>query len=241
MTKKTALYLQLYNDLKIAISSGQLNPGEKLPTEVDLREQYNISRDTVRRALAKLENEGFIIRKPPRGTFVKQNKSDYELTELSSFSEQMKARGISPSSELDSIELSALESSEIKAFLSLADDDKCYIISRIRLGDGVPMAYEKTYVPYRLCPDIQKYIDNTSSLFEIYQNVYNLTLNYGTINLESIIAPNFVQKKLVLPNYSPILLMKCLTFQENNEPLYYVECYYIGDKYYFSTKAPRKL
>lgn len=151
----------------------------------------------------------------------------------------MKERGIVPSSELDSIQLTTIDDSNIRSSLSLSEDDKCYIISRIRLGDNTPMAYEKTYVPYKLCPDIQKHIDNTSSLFDIYQNTYKLELGYGTINLESILATSFVQKKLSLPNYSPILLMKCLAFQENNEPLYYVECYYIGDKYYFSTKAPR--
>ena len=54
------LYLRLYSELKQAIDSGRLRPGQRIAPEHELMRQYAVSRDTVRRALAKLENEGYL-------------------------------------------------------------------------------------------------------------------------------------------------------------------------------------
>ena len=98
-------YLQIYQDIKGKIESGEYEQGRKMNTEKEYQKIYNASRDTVRKAFAKLENEEYIVRKAAVGTFVKYKKSDYTLTKLKSFTEQMTDRGIKPSSEFISIEL----------------------------------------------------------------------------------------------------------------------------------------
>lgn len=232
-------YYKVYQDIRDKIEQGFVKPGEKLSTEKELQTAYQVSRDTVRKALAKLEQEGFIHRKSALGTFVRQDKSDYALSYMKSFTEQMKSRGIVPSSELERIELKDSVKPEVKEALRLSDGEKCYVICRTRKGDGNPMAYEVTYIPYRICPDIQKYLDNQASLYDIYENVYQLQLGFGTIQLEAEMPTVKLQEKLNVSKDSPMLLMRCVMVLTDDTPLYYVECSYIGERYVFSTKIPR--
>jgi GntR family transcriptional regulator len=145
-------YLTIYQDIKDKIKSGEFAPGEKLKTEKEYQEIYQVSRDTVRKAFAKLKNEELIVKKTAVGSFVKYNKSNYTLTKLESFTEQMQDRGIEPLSELVSIELGKPSKEHIYKKLGMENEDKCYKITRIRKGDGNPMAYEITYVPQKICP-----------------------------------------------------------------------------------------
>ncbi len=232
-------YLSIYQDIKGKIENGEYAQGEKLKTEKEYQEQYGASRDTIRKAFGKLENEDYIIRKAAVGTFVKYKKSNYELTKLESFTEQMRARGIEPSSEFVAIELSTPGSKHIISELEIDRSEKCYKITRIRKGDGQPMSYEIAYVPQKLCPDMQKYLDDHSSLYEIYEKVYHHKLGKGKVRLEAELPGAIVQESLKIGHDSPILKMECVALLESGTPLYYVDCYYIGEKYFFSAILPR--
>lgn len=232
-------YLRIYQDIKEKIESGEYEQGQKLNTEKEYQEIYNVSRDTIRKAFTKLENEEYISKKTAVGTFVKYKKSDYTLTKLKSFTEQMTERGIKPSSEFISIELKPIADKHILQELSLDDDEKCYKITRIRKGNGIPMSYEIAFVPQKICPNMQKYLDDNSSLYNIYENVYHLKLGNGKVRLEAELPDTAAQKYLKISHDSPILKMKCVTLLEDGTPLYYVECSYVGERYSFSAILPR--
>lgn len=239
MATRVPLYQKLYREIQGEIASGELKAGEKLPTEQQLQKSHGMSRDTVRKALAQLENDGLIQKRPPLGSFVKQDKSDYELSRMTSFSEQMRTRGITPSSELESIELARDLDPQVRNALELRQGDRCYIIRRTRLADGTPMAYEVTYVPYSLCPDIQLHLGSSSSLFEVYANDYHLEIGSGNIKIEAVQATNLERRRLGLSEHAAVLRMECLCHLKDGRPLYYVECAYDGTKYFFSTKSYR--
>lgn len=232
-------YLLIYQNIKEKITSGEIASGEKLKTEKEYQDIYHASRDTIRKAFAKLEAEEYIVRKKAIGTFVKQRKLDYTLAKLESFTEQMKVRGIVPSSEFISVELRKISRAHIAHALELKSEEKCYKIIRIRKGDGQPIAYEITYVPQKLCPDMQKYLDDKCSLYNLYENVYHLKLGNGKIRLDAELSNSNLQEYLKISHDSPILKMECTTLLEDNRPLYYVECYYVGERYFFSATLPR--
>lgn len=238
-TKKKFRYFQIYQEIREQIEDGRIASGSQLPTEAELQKNYNVSRDTIRKALQKLEMEGIIHRRAALGTFVRSIKSVYALSSMSSFSEQMRSRGVVPSSDLKSINLTSEIRSDIREILRLGPEDSCYIVKRIRRGDGIPMAYEETYIPAVLCPNIQKHIDENASLYEIYENIYGLKIGDADIDLEAIIPPAKYQAALSLSKEKPVLFMRCSARQECGEPLYYVECYYSGDNYVFSAHVIR--
>ena len=233
-------YYQIYQDIKARIDSGDIPSGTQLPTEIELQNSYGVSRDTIRKALQKLEMEGVINRRAAIGTFVRPVKSIYALSSMSSFSEQMLSRGVTPSSDLQSITLTTGIREDIRAKLQLKPDEKCYLVKRIRCGDGIPMAFEETYIPEKLCPNIQKHIDNEASLYDIYQNVYGLVIGDADVDLEAAMPEEKYRTALSIGKETPVLFMHCFARQANGNPLYYVECYYSGSSYVFHSHVVRE-
>ena len=92
--KKDFLYIQLYNKFKENIENNIWAEGIKLPSEYELMEKYKVSRDTIRKSLQRLAQEGYVYRQAGKGTFVNNLKSRYKLTSLESFSEQMLYMGL---------------------------------------------------------------------------------------------------------------------------------------------------
>lgn len=99
------IYYQIMEQLKSQIKNGELQPDAPLPSEREYSEQFGISRMTVRQALSNLVNEGFLYRQKGRGTFVSRPKMEQTLQGLTSFTEDMKSRGMVPSSKLVDYEL----------------------------------------------------------------------------------------------------------------------------------------
>ncbi|MGJ0845379.1 GntR family transcriptional regulator [Tissierella praeacuta DSM 18095] len=236
--KKDFLYIQLYNKFKENIENNIWAEGIKLPSEYELMEKYKVSRDTIRKSLQRLAQEGYVYRQAGKGTFVNNLKSRYKLTSLESFSEQMLYMGLIPSSKILSLSLE-IPNGKIKDYLEIIDDEKVYRVERLRLANGEPMCYEIAYVSERLCPDLDKLIYSDTSLYEIYEEHYNLKLDYGNLYLEAEGCPKEYSHHLKIKKGSPMLKMKCIVYTDNKKPLYFVESYYIGTKYVFFASMPR--
>ena len=235
----TFRYLAIYNEMLEKITSGQWRAGTKLPNELELMEQYGVSRGTIRNALGKLERNSLVSRRKAIGTFVKFRKIDYTLYRMECFSEQMHRIHVEPSSELLSIRISTDPSPEILQALQMNARETVYAIERIRKADGDPMAYEIAHVPQSLCPDLHAHLTEKASLYDIYERIYGHRLKCGYISMEAELANMQTQRILNLKKDTPVLKMLCIVTLQNERPLYYVVCYYVGDKYKFSTVLPR--
>jgi len=99
------LYYQLEEHIKGLIENGELSPGDALPPEREYAEKYQISRMTVRQAFTQLVNEGYLYRLQGKGTFVAERKIEQPLQGLTSFTEDMKARGFTPGNKLIKFEI----------------------------------------------------------------------------------------------------------------------------------------
>lgn len=229
--------MQLYNEFKKNIDNKLWEKGMKLPTEHELVVQYNVSRHTIRKALDKLEQDEYINRIAGKGTFV-NSKSRYKLTSLEGFSEQMRTMGLEPSSKIIDTNLE-IPSDAAGRHLNLKSNEKAFKIERLRLADNSPMCYEIAYISRDLCPDIDLLVDNNTSLYKLYEEHYNLDLNYGDLFLEAEICPKKFLDYLKIPEDSAVLKMQCIVYVDNKTPLYFVESYYIGDKYVFFASMPR--
>jgi len=231
--------MRIYQELREGIDSGDFKPEHQMPTEKVLQEKYCVSRDTVRRALAKLEIEGYIVRKASAGTFPRAKKTDYSLLNHNSFSEQMRSVGLLPSSEIFSIKISTDFPLDIINYLELAPDEKIYEICRLRKANGEPMAYEVVYIPQKLCPNLHTHVLEDTSLYELYEKHYNLQMDSISVKIEAEVAENESSNVLQVPSGSPILKVTSLMRLQDGRPLYYVVCKHIGRKYSFSAVLPR--
>ncbi len=238
--KNDFIYMQIYHDLQEKIKTNEIKRGEKLPTENELKDQYNVSRDSIRKALTKLENNGTIIRRAGSGTFVTSEIADYSLSYQESFTEQMIKIGKKPSSDILAIEILNDCEKDIATKLAIEPDERIYKICRVRKADGEPMALEIVFVPQKLVPNLHTFLYEETSLYQLYEDRYQLKMKDLEVHIQAELADKVVQKKLKLKENTPILKISGTMTLENHQPHYYFICYHIGTKYTFSTRLPRK-
>jgi len=134
-------YLQLCARVRGAIAAGDLKPGNPLPSERDLSIAFDVSRTTIRKALSVLAKEGLLEQRHGSGTFVMQ-RFETSLRGLRSFSQEITARGLTPSSEIINKVVDQPTPDEILA-LNISLSTRVLRFDRIRYADGVPMAVER--------------------------------------------------------------------------------------------------
>lgn len=134
------LYRKLQEGLRNAIQRSVLRPQEALPPERDLAADFDVSRITVRKALDALVAEGLLTRRQGAGTFV-AGRVEKQFSKLTSFSEDMAARGRAVRSEWLLRDAGAVSPDESLS-LGLGPGTRVYRFHRIRFADDMPMALE---------------------------------------------------------------------------------------------------
>lgn len=230
------IYYQIEAYLKQQIDDGVLRPGDSLPSEREFSEQYHVSRMTVRQAIMNLVNAGYVSRQKGRGTFVTSRKINMTLSGLSSFSEEIKHRGMRPISRLLSfIQLPANE--RVAQQLAITAQTPVYEMKRLRLADDHVLALETTYIPVALLPDLTE-SDATGSLYE-YAEQTGLRLRNATQTLEARSAgPEEASLLTISPN-APVLLIDQRTYLEDGSMFEYSRALFRGDSYSFTVSMDR--
>jgi GntR family transcriptional regulator len=147
------LYQQLQRGLRQAIENKALRAEDALPPERELAEEFSVSRITVRKALDGLVAEGLLTRRQGSGTFV-LGRVEKNFSKLTSFTEDMLARGRAPSS----VWLRKSEGTvtpEESLTMGLSPGTPVYRFSRLRFADEAPMALEYCTVPAFCLPSIE--------------------------------------------------------------------------------------
>ncbi|WP_328585902.1 GntR family transcriptional regulator [Rossellomorea aquimaris] len=231
------LYYQIEEHIKGMIDSGVLKPGDVLPSERELAEQFTISRMTVRQAITNLVNKNFLYRKKGSGTYVSQHKFEQSLHGLTSFSEDMRRRGLEPGNKLIHFELSSPTDDLVHHF-SLKEDDLVYKIKRIRLASNEPMAIETTYIPVKLIPGLSQEI-LSHSLYQYVEEEIGLKLGHASQSIEAAAATEDDAKHLKLEKGEPVLFIQRETYLEGGSPFELVKSTYRGDKYKYKMDIER--
>ena len=223
----TPLYLQLQRALREAIHKRTLAPDDALPAERDLAEEFKISRITVRKALDGLVNEGLLTRRQGAGTFVAA-RVEKSFSKLTSFTEDMIARGRAPSSQWISRRQGQVTPEE-SLTLGLSPGTRVYRFSRIRYADGSPMAVEYTTVAAFALPSIEAV---GSSLYEALDTAGHRP----TRALQRLRAVPFAPEQadlLGVPPKDAGLLIERRGFLKDGRVVEVTQSYYRGDAYDF--------
>jgi GntR family transcriptional regulator len=144
------LYLQLAHQLEKDIRAGTYRVDQALPSERVLSESLGVSRITARKAIDVLVDQGLVLRRHGSGNFIAP-RLEQPLSRLASFSEELRQRGYVPSSHWVAREVCTATMAEREA-LGLARGARVARLERLRLADGVPMAYERSSVRLSACP-----------------------------------------------------------------------------------------
>jgi GntR family transcriptional regulator len=231
------IYYQLEEHIKGLIEEGVLKPGDVLPPEREYAEKYQISRMTVRQAFTQLVNEGYLFRLQGKGTFVAERKIEKTLQGIISFTEDMRARGLKPASELVNFEV-VPAASQIAEQLNIAEDDPVYEIMRIRLADSVPMALETNYISVNLIQGLTEQIVS-QSIYAYVEGPLNLRIDSASQVIEASIAGKKEADYLNIPKGAPVMLIERNAYLQDGRTLEFVKSVYRADRYKFKIQMKR--
>lgn len=139
-------YVEILNELRDEFRHAP--SGSRIPTERALATRFGVSRMTLRQALDELQAEGRVERVRGNGTFVRRPTVAMG-PRLTSFTEDMRSRGLMPSSRLLALSI-VPAGADVADVLGVAADDEVVLMERLRFADGEPMCLEVTQLPLRL-------------------------------------------------------------------------------------------
>jgi len=223
------LYYQLEKIIKDAINSGELAPGDALPTETELMEIYSISRATVRHAMQNLDNEGYLRKERAKGTFIKYPPVERKfLGNLKCFSDEMQRKGIPHGTRV--LEQKIIEADpQVANQLHLEVGSRVFYLKRLRTVDDTPVLIVESYLPYELCPAIEKVDFNNASLYDALESRYNIQLSHGNRMIEPKVVQNEeIMTLLEIDRGTCISAIESVIYNANNQPVEYLYAEMLG-------------
>ncbi|HEV2656765.1 MAG TPA: GntR family transcriptional regulator [Ktedonobacteraceae bacterium] len=232
-------YYQLREIMREHVRSGEWKPNDLIPSERELSEQYGISRMTTRQAITDLVNEGLFYREQGKGTFVSNRKITQQLLHLTSFTEDIRARGQRPSAKVLTTEMCAADE-EIAEKLRIEVGAPTFCLRRLRLADGQPLAIERSQISFKGCERLLEEDLEQQSLYRVLEAKFGLTLMEADQELEAGLANREEAQLLKVAVNSAVLYIRRITYTERNQPLEYASSVYCGNKYTFYTHMKRE-
>ena len=231
---KSPLYYQLAELIVEEIKNKNLKENDKILTEREYCEKYNLSRATVRQAIAYLEKKGYIYKIQGCGTFVSSRVLKQKLLKFYSFTEEMKKQGKIPESKI--ISFKEKEAGEkIGLELKIDKSEKVFELIRLRIADGEEMMYEKTYLPVKKFPSLSKKDLLESPLYDILQVRYGINFSKAVERFSVLSCEDDIAKILSIDIKSPVIKLQRWTYT-GIERIEYTISFLRGDRFEFEVE-----
>lgn len=231
-------YLKIYNDIVSKIENGIYNPNDKLPSEKELMDSYDVSRDTVRKSLNILEQNGYIQKTKGKGSFVLDiNKFNFPVSGVVSFKEISHKIGRDSETEVEFLKC-IVPNKIIARNLELKSDEKVWEIIRARSIGGEKVILDKDYVLQRLVENITEEICK-DSLYNYIENQLGLKIAYAKKEITVQKATEEDIKYLDMKGFDMIVVVKSYTYLDDTSLFQYTESRHRPDKFVFVDFARR--
>jgi GntR family transcriptional regulator len=243
--KGVPLYYQLDTILRKKIVSGEIPPGAPFPTEDVLVQQYNISRITVRQALASLEKDRLIVRKQGKGTFVSEKIERSALPKLTGT-----GKDLVDTSSYDSkpikittrvIGLSRLLANKtITDYLGLPEGAEIYRIERVRLADNKPLYHLLNYLPVEIGEKISPKTFKNKTLTTVMEVDLKINIKKAIQTIEADIVDSYIGPILDAREGEPCLILRRVVFDKDERAVEYLVAAFRADRYMYTDMLLRQ-
>lgn len=224
-------FVPRYHEIELALRRrlAKLQPGESLPSDAQLCEEFGVSRMTARHAMNRLAQEGLVFRVPGRGTFVAEAPTHRRANRLLSFSNEMRRQGRVPSSRVLELAVRPPTPEEARR-LQLRNGEQIVWLRRVRLGDGEPIAVEATRLAPRTSEAVLAADLTSESLHAVLMRAgYPPTRGRATITAESASADDARWLKVRLGG--ALLVESRVILDHRGRPLEFTESRYPAERY----------
>jgi GntR family transcriptional regulator len=216
----------------------QIGVGQAIPSERQLSSDLGVSRLTVRAAIEELAREGYLVRRRGSGTFVSEPKIAQELT-MSSFSEEMRRRGMRPASKTLSLE-TIHAGAYLGRCLHVSPSERIVVAKRLRLADDETMAIETLHVPEPLVPGLTRQDFDQTSFYDLLTERYGIEIVGGIQTIEPTVTNEWESEVLRVPLHSPAFQFERTTRAADGTIVEFVRSIYRGDRYRLVTELNRR-
>nr|WP_301913175.1 trehalose operon repressor [uncultured Blautia sp.] len=237
---KESKYVTIYKEWKEKIESGQIAEGERLPTESSLMESYQVSRDTVRKSLNLLEQNGYIQRGRGRASLVMpKQRYTFPLSEIASFQEVNKLSNAHAETEVVNLDI-LQDSHKIKKIFQQSVNGEVYELIRVRRVKDEAVILDKDYFVRDVVPRLPLN-ECKVSVYRYLEEELGLQISYAVkeITVQKANAEDY--ELLDMGDYNMVVVVKSHTHLENNTLFQCTESRHRPDKFRFVDLAKRKL
>lgn len=237
---KESKYVTIYKEWKEKIESGQIAEGERLPTESSLMESYQVSRDTVRKSLNLLEQNGYIQRGRGRASLVMpKQRYTFPLSEIASFQEVNKLSNAHAETEVVNLDI-LQDSHKIKKIFQQSVNGEVYELIRVRRMKDEAVILDKDYFVRDVVPRLPLN-ECKVSVYRYLEEELGLQISYAVkeITVQKANAEDY--ELLDMGDYNMVVVVKSHTYLENNTLFQCTESHHRLDKFRFVDLAKRKL
>lgn len=233
------LYHQLKEIFIEKILDGEWRPGENIPNEMELCEQYGVSRGPVRQALEQLVREGLLSRKQGKGTWVLPPKIESGLDKLYSFTSLIEEKGLEHRAQQLSFDTVPAPAG-VASKLDISPGEPVFKISRLRLANDEPLFLETIYFPEQLCPGLTEDEVTLASLYTILESRYGLPPLRAKQFFEPVIVDEYEAQVLGISKGAPALLLQNIMYSTRNKAVVFSKAIMRGDRvrYFAELSAP---
>lgn len=214
----TPLYAQIMEKLKEQIGAGYYQPGDQLPSEIEMAKQNQVSVITARKAVNELAALGFVEKKQGKGTFVAIPKYWRDYRKIMGFSESCRMAGLTSGSQLLERKL-LVPSEKILDSLGLPPGSQTVFISRLRFVNGEAMAIEKNYFSLKYAFLLEETLE--ASLFQVLREKADTEVTKSQKQIEICRAVASEAKLLNIAKNDPLLLVRSTAYTETGDPVYW--------------------
>ncbi|MDO4484204.1 MAG: GntR family transcriptional regulator [Clostridia bacterium] len=223
------LYRQLITRLRDDIEGGVFPMGSKIPPEMTLCDTYGVSRVTVRKALAELTQDGLLIRRRGKGTFVSMPRICRNLKDVNSFHQSCRMMGREPSVRVMKVQRVVPEDN-IALALGLEEDEQAIETVRLCEADGMPVSLEINDFPPRYSFLLEE--DLTGSLYAALKS-HGIEPDQATHDITLCYASPQQAKYLGLESGSALLSLHEVIYDQNGGVIHVSQQYIRGDRFTF--------
>ncbi len=233
-------YSKLYNHLHERIVTRVYGPGDKLPSERELCDTFDVSRITCRRALSMLQDHGLIERFPGIGTFVREIRSHKVPILDGDYSGSMREQA--PGMKRVLLSLETVEPPDpYRELFGMLRTDKCLKVERLDQQGDEPLSYDRGYIPLPLSTSVDEVMAVQIDFLDLWMEKQGLSYSYIRSSVEAIEADETAALRLECPIRTPVLLTIDLIHSVDGKILAIFESVYRGDRFkIMSTKTKQQ-
>jgi GntR family transcriptional regulator len=232
------LYVQVHALIKAKIESNEWPAGSQIPTEDELCRLYDVSKATVRMAIAELARDGYIRKRQGKGTYVSHSLPDLGVTMKTKLTEDMFGEGVKASKEI-LVRGTKQPPADVRAHLK-SDDDVYYILCK-RMVNGEPAYLEETFIPLNVVPDIDEVEVCQVPLYDLMQQNAVTKIQKVVQMIEIADMNQDTAAILKNGNGSSMLLLHRLLVGADGRALAYTRLMGGGRKYKLQTEMEQSL